>query len=63
MQAMVMLSMGPQGRHRDNAIVGPADRAQVLARHVVGSMTILATARILNAQHATGQRLFLRGRR
>jgi hypothetical protein len=47
--------IGPQRGYRDNAVVDLADGTQVLARHVIGRVAILAIARIVNHQHAAGR--------
>lgn len=45
----------PKRGHRDNAVIGLADRTQVSARHVIGDVTILVIARIVNHRYASAR--------
>ena len=43
---------GPQRGPGHDAVVDLAHRAQVMARHMVGGMAVLAVARVIDDQHA-----------
>jgi hypothetical protein len=43
--------VGPEAGHGDDAVVGLADRAEVLAGHMRGRRAVLAVAGVVNHQH------------
>jgi hypothetical protein len=60
MQRPVAPRIRPQAGHRHDAVVGLADRPEILAGHVRGRGAVLAVAGVVEHQHALGAR---RGRR
>jgi hypothetical protein len=55
MQRVVVHFVGPQRGHGDDAVVDLADRAQVLARHMIGGAALLAVPRVIDDQHTVGR--------
>jgi hypothetical protein len=55
MQRIVMLLVGPQGGHRDNAIVELADRAQILTPYMIGCRSLFAVPGVVQYQYAIAQ--------
>ena len=52
MQGIITTLICPQAGHCHNAIVGFADRAQILARDVIGGVALFAIAGVIDHQHA-----------